>query len=173
MSHDLVKSPLSNQNYQVGDILKRKINLVADHYGVFIGLYNAIPAVFDIHREDDVAYFRIITLTEFEEGKSSVVVRQARKSDPIDLLGARIQELLNSRCERYNLLGNGGINCEHVARFVVTGIPYCVQQAAAQKAGNNGLNLIKVGLAATAIGAIGVGLHTYFKERKKLEQESG
>lgn len=162
------------QDYQVGDIIKRRMNMFADHYGVFFGSYEGTPRVFDISRKHQgaVACFQIITLGDFEAGCRSECVRAVGPQDDIAAMFTRMKSLLESREMRYNVMGKGGWNCEHVARFVVTGTPLSTQVAAVEPALDNGKKVLIAGAVLTGVAALFGACRTYFKEKHSGEEQA-
>jgi hypothetical protein len=99
----------------LGDLLKSDRGLFYSHYGVDLGDGRVLEFSGDFAKDVATARPRISWWDDFEAGHGSVVVLQA--NCPLDEVVARANEMLLSG-KSYNVFFR---NCEHLARYVVTG----------------------------------------------------
>jgi hypothetical protein len=70
------------QDYGVGDIIRRKCGSCFEHCGVLVGWDNWLrPLVFSIRRKAAVIHFQMVSLGEFEAGEGSEIVHPAHPGE--------------------------------------------------------------------------------------------
>ena len=103
--------------YSIGDILKtpRCLGLYA-HYGVYFGNHLVLEFAGDQAKDVTTARPRISHVDAFADGHPVEVVGRSSSTDA--QMAERLQEVLSNPA-RYNAYS---YNCEHLARYVATGV---------------------------------------------------
>lgn len=101
----------------VGDLVRREADGIGWHYGVLVGNGRVV----DIQKDrNGFARTREISLPAFARGRRVLLEPGPATVNEAAVI-KRANALLGGGRLKYGLLGLGGVNCEHVARFVQTG----------------------------------------------------
>ena len=104
----------TDSSHRTGDLLRRELSWYADHYGVYLGLYQGQEWVIEVTRladQPERAIIRTVPLQLFVAGKPCTLIERGTAERAA--IRRRVDELLAGSGLNYLLLGGGdGWNCE-------------------------------------------------------------